>query len=331
MLRLIKLIIWIAVISGIVFYINYKDFITQTLPETKTITVQAGDNLVGVLKRELWLNELFTKIYLNLNPEKKINIQAGEFRLLKWDSLASIINTMNHGAMNVDEKITLLEWWNIFDIDEYLTNLKLIQTWEFISEARNNIEKYKENYPFLESALTLEWYLYPDTYFVNTNNFNIENFIKILLDNFKQKVYTPLLSPLTPSEINELIIIASIVEKEERNVHEKSTVAGILIKRYKENWMIGADITACYAHDLTSEECRKNLSKYIADKNDYNTRTMVWLPKTPINNPNIESIKASLNPKHTQYWYYLHDTQTGQIYYARTNEEHNQNKKLYIK
>jgi cell division protein YceG involved in septum cleavage len=110
---------------------------------------------------------------------------------------------------------------------------------------------------------------------VNTNNFNIENFIKILLDNFKQKVYTPLLSPITPAEINELIIIASIVEKEERNVHEKSTVAGILIKRYKENWMIGADITACYAHDLTSEECRKNLSKYIADKNDYNTRTMV--------------------------------------------------------
>jgi UPF0755 protein len=37
---------------------------------------------------------------------------------------------------------------------------------------------------------------------------------------------------------------------------------------------------------------------------------MVGLPKTPINNPNIESIKASLNPKHTQYWYYLHDTQT---------------------
>jgi UPF0755 protein len=55
------------------------------------------------------------------------------------------------------------------------------------------------------------------------------------------------------------------------------------------------------------------------------------LPATPIDNPQISSISAVINPKKTEYYYYLHDTTTGKIYYARTNEEHNQNKKLYIK
>lgn len=330
MLRFIKWLIWIWIICVIVFYVNYKDFLYTPIKEAKTISVQAWDNIVSVLTRELNYNELFLKIYLQLNPEKKIQIQVWEFRILQWDTISSIIDTMKHGAITTDIKLTLLEWWNIFDIDEYLVKNKLIEANEFIQEAKN-IEKYQKNYPFLEKALTLEGFLYPDTYFINPNDFNVEKLSTLLLNNFKQKIYTPLLSPLSTQNIHELIILASIVEKEERNITEKPTVAWILLKRYQNKWFIGADITACYAHELTSEECRKNLSKYIADKNEYNTRTMVGLPKTPINNPNIESIKASLNPKHTQYWYYLHDTQTWQIYYASTNEEHNKNKRLYIK
>lgn len=330
MLRLIKLIIWVGVICAIIFYINYKDFLYIQVKETKTISVNSWDTLVSTLTRELGYNELFLKIYLHLHPEKKIHIQAWDFRILKWDSIDGIIETMKHGAITTDIKLTLLEGWNIFDIDEYLVQKELIEAGSFIQEAQN-IEKYMADYPFLEKALSLEWYLYPDTYFVNPNDFQLEKFNILLLNNFKQKIYIPLLSPLSAENINELIILASIVEKEERNISQKSTVAGILIKRYKQNWMIGADITACYAYELTSEECRKNLSKYIADKNEYNTRTMVGLPKTPINNPNIESIKASLNPKHTEYWYYLHDTESWQIYYAKTNEEHNRNKQLYLK
>jgi cell division protein YceG involved in septum cleavage len=79
----------------------------------------------------------------------------------------------------------------------------------------------------------------------------------------------------TNENILEMITFASIVEKEEKNENEKSTVAGILIKRYKENWMIGADITACYAYELTSEQCKQSLGKYISDVNEYNTRTKV--------------------------------------------------------
>jgi len=99
--------------------------------------------------------------------------------------------------------------------------------------------------------------------------------MNLLLKNFEKKVYTPLLSEKTPSEIIDIINMASIVEREERNIAEKATVAGILLKRIREKWYIGADITVCYPYELTENECTQRFiaSKVNIDKNDYNTRT----------------------------------------------------------
>lgn len=329
MIKLIKFFILLSLFGLISIYIYYNDVKNTTLIEDKVISVQAWDNLPLFLNRELWYNEFFLKLYLNLNKDKKINVQAGDYRFLKWENIDKIIEVISYGAMSIDEKITILEWWNIYDIDELLSNKWIIKTWEFIAESKN-IDNYKTDFPFLQWFLTLEWFLYPDTYFLNINNFDQKSFIIIMLNNFKSKVYVPLLTTLNQKDLNEVMILSSIVEKEERNLNEKSTVAWILKKRLENNWMIGADITACYAFELTSENCRLNLSKYIYEKNAYNTRTMTWLPKTPINNPNIESIKAVLNSKNTNFWYYLHDKDWF-IHYGKTNQEHIENKNKYLK
>lgn len=330
MFRFIKLIIWIFVIYGIVFYFNYNNLKNDTIIKDKIITIQKWDNLVSALTRELNINEFYFKVYLKLNPEKQIWVMEWEYRLLEWDTMEWIIKTLSYWAKSVEEKLTILEWWNIYDIDEYLVKRWLSNKWDFASEAKN-INKYKNDYSFLENALSLEWYLYPDTYFINPSTFKLENFNKTLLNNFRKKSYDNLLSTLSKKQLNEVIILASIVEKEERNIQEKSTVGGILKKRYVENWFIWADITACYAFELTSNECKMNLSKYIWEKNEYNTRTMVWLPKTPICNPSFESVNAIINSKSSPYYYYLHDTTNGKVYYGKNNEEHMRNKNLYIK
>lgn len=95
--------------------------------------------------------------------------------------------------------------------------------------------------------------------------------------------------------------------------------------------MLWADATACYSYKLTSNECKMNLSNYIYQKNEYNTRMMTWLPKTPISNPSIDTILSVKNYKKSPYYYYLHDTSNWKIYYAKTLEEHNINKSKYIK
>ena len=95
-----------------------------------------------------------------------------------------------------------------------------------------------------------------------------------MLKNFQDKVISQLKKKYSSEKLLEIITLASIVEKEEKNPSEKPTVAGILKKRLNENWMIGADATVCYPHKLTSEECKMVVSKYIEEKNGYNTRTM---------------------------------------------------------
>ena len=210
---------------------------------------------------------------------------------------------------------------------------ELIETGEYIAYVNNidKILKLKEFFPFLDKQETLEWYLYPDTYKVVKTPFKINNFVIKQLEWFENKVYNTILKELSNKEILDLINLASIVEKEEKNPEEKSSVAGILKKRLDSEWMIWADITVCYPHELTSQQCKMVVSKYINEKSEYNTRTMKWLPKTPIWSPSFDTINATLNYKETAYWFYLHDTTNWKIYYAKDNAWHEKNKNLYIK
>lgn len=237
-------------------------------------------------------------------------------------------------SVSYTHKITVLEWWNIFDIDDYLTRKKLIRSGEYISyvENREKIIALSKFFPFLDSQMTLEWYLYPDTYEISAWKLKVNTLVIQQLEAFEEKVCVPLFQDRYINSVTESVInLASIVEKEEKNEAEKAKVAGILKKRVKEYWHIWADATACYAYKINSQKCKNNLSQYIGEKNQYNTRFIIGLPPTPISNPNYETIHATLNHEVSPYYYYLHDTSTGKIYYAETNEEHAKNKQLYIK
>lgn len=330
MLKFLKYLFIIFILISIFWYYKYSSLENRFLNENKNIEVISWDTLTNVLVNDFWYNKIFLKIYFKINKDKSINIQAWNYSFTSWENIDGIIKTFTKWTKALEEKLTILEWWNIYDIDEYLTSLSLIEKWTFISKSKN-IDEFKKEYSFLNGFISLEWFLYPDTYFVNKNTFILDDFINQMLKNFKQKVFVNLLYTLDENNLKEVMILSSIVEKEEKNDLERPTVAWILKKRLKNNWMIWADITACYAFEITSKECQKNLVKYIYEKNDYNTRAMTWLPKTPINNPSISSIEAVLNSNNnTPYWYYLHDN-TWKIHYWKTNEEHIKNKNNYLK
>lgn len=357
LIRIIKLIIWIIFITLVITYVNYKDFKHQIITEDKNIVVWDNSNLRSVLINDLWYNSNFVKVYLKFNLDSDFKLQKWAYTLQKWDNIAQILKTFEEWIKQEQMIVKLTPWWNIYDYDECfsnpenkIVNLKnwdqdgclyyfddnknkvlikkwIIKSWDFVKEALN-INKYKNDFKFLNKALTLEWYLYADTYYESKNNFSLEKFTKRLLSTFETKVYNELLKNKTDVEINEVITLASILEREEKDRDEKPIVAWILKKRYDEKWMIGADITACYAYKLTDYDCKMNLSKYVYEKNDYNTRTKVWLPKTPINNPTYNSIYSTINFKATSYYYYLHNSKTWEIYYWKTLEEHNYNKRF---
>ena len=325
--RLFKLIIWIAIIWWIIIYNNYSNFKTDILVKESIIIDIKDKETSKDLAEKLNINYYFLRQYLK-NKE--------DFNLLKWrfeiEENSNIDNILENMKKPLEEKqveITILEWWNIFDIDEYLTNKSYIKKWEYISYAQNSekIKALTKFYNFLSSDfITLEWFLYPDSYKLKYP-LAINKLVIKQLDNFENKVYNKILSDKSSEEINKIVNLASIVEKEEKSNSEKSTVAGILKKRLENNWNIWADITVCYPHSLTANECKMVISKYINEKSKYNTRTMIWLPKTPIWNPQFSSINAVVNPNNTDYWFYLHNTNTWKIYYWKTNAEHEANKK----
>ena len=315
--RLFKLLVWIWIIYSIFFYNSYSNFLENKIITTDDykLKIDSWDTFYS-LSEKFWIDNFYLKVYLKLN-NPGFNLQAWEYNILKNSNIEDIIIQLKNPENN-DEKITILEWWNIYDIDDLLTKKWLIKSWDFI----NNWWIY-------------EGLFYPDTYNINPNNFVLKDFATKMMDNFDTKVRNNLPDEYKSKQaLEELLKLASIVEREANskdNPEEVAIIAWILKKRLDENWFIWADITVCYPYELTSKECTPSfIWQHITDKNDYNTRTMLWLPKTPIWNPSWKTINATANYKVTAYYYYLHDN-NWDIHYARTNEEHINNKNRYLR
>lgn len=331
--KFIKIILTIIAVFFVWFMTYFNSFGNQIITEKSlNIKIEKWDTFYSIPKKlaekNIHINETLFRLYIKINMPS-FPLYAWVFTIPAWANLKDSINAFSN-QIKTETNITILEWWNIFDIDERLYNLWLIEKWEFEKLALEPKITLKKDFPFLRRAETLEWFLYPDTYNIDKNNFDAESFAIVMLKNFDKKVYSKI-EGYNLNNFMEMMKIASIVEKEEKNPREKPIVAGILYKRYREFWQIWADITACYAHKMTSNDCRLKLSSVILDKNEYNTRQMVWLPKTPISNPNFNTIQATINKENTDYYYYLHDVSTGIIYYSRTLQEHNIKKDIYIR
>ena len=189
--------------------------------------------------------------------------------------------------------------------------------------------KLIQKYPFLEGKTSFEGFLYPDTYRVRPSA-NLEEFLNTLLAIFDERIYAKL-TPTQQKNIYPTLILASIVEREERNPEEKAVVAGVLTERLRIRMMLGADATVCYALALSSKVCTPTqIVNGLDSKSPYNTRKVSGLPPTPIANPSRDTWLATLFPKKTEALYYLHNPEGG-IHYANTNEEHNANKRKYLR
>lgn len=335
--KIFNFILILLIIIWYFIYSWYIDFKTNILVEKEIIIEIVKWEINSDIANKININKNYLKYYLKEN-EPDFELIVWKFKIEKESDIVNILKALKNPIIEDEINITILEWWNIFDIDNYLVSKKLIEIWTYIEyvENKEKISKLTEFFAFIKWLETLEWFLYPDTYSVKNNeNFKINVFVIKQLENFENKVINELFkNPIwqkKETNILEIITLASIVEKEEKSLEAKSTVAWILKKRLNEWWKIWADITVCYPHKLTAEECKMVITKYINEKSEYNTRTMTWLPKTPIWNSSFETINATINSKKTQYYFYLHDTQTGKIYYWKNNSEHEKNKRLYLR
>lgn len=171
-----------------------------------------------------------------------------------------------------------------------------------------------------------EGYLYPDTYefYVGEDPFSV---VSRFLNNFVDKwndEYTERAKSLGYS-MDEIITVASILEKEAKDSEQMSLIASILYNRLDSPSafpFINCDSTAAYIEN--SKETINDTVRYEALLANYDTYTVTGLPAGPISNPGADSIYAALHPDNTSYYYFLHDSE-GKIYVAKTADEHQAN------
>ena len=279
-------------------------------------------------KLGFWVASWRYSLWLKFFAPKLIVVNAGTYKTTEPISIQEFLTKTIKKPIYVDQTITILPGWNIYDIDNYLSNKWIGSAGETIDTAQINFSKYKEDFSFLKNAPSLEGFLFPDTYRLRQEA-TIDDAIRVMLKEFDKKIWDSY-SSLDSKKAYETLILASIVEREEWNSANQPIVAGILSKRYKEGIALWADATVCYGYAKTQKQCSPSfIGSVIRDNNPYNTRSKRWYTPTPISNVPLDTWDASLNPESSPYYYYLHGSD-GQIHYGRTNDEHIVNKQKYI-
>lgn len=175
-----------------------------------------------------------------------------------------------------------------------------------------------------------EGYLFPDTYLI-PKDATVEMIIKQMRDNFDQK-YAEINVPNFKLTKPQIVILASLIEREAITDEERPIIAGILMNRLNAGIALQVDATIQYAkgqNPITKKWWEPVvLDEYKSVVSDYNTYLHAGLPSGPICNPGIKSLSAAANPANTNYLYYLHD-KNRIIRYATTLQEHEMNIQKY--
>jgi len=196
-----------------------------------------------------------------------------------------------------------------------------------VDEFTEALKTFAPDYEFFKSkpaTNSIEGFLFPDTYRLIKGE--PTEAIRMMLDNFGVKYKDEIKPNLGDKNLYEVMIVASLIEKEAKTQTDREQIAAVLYNRLAEGMRLDVDATVRYAiNDWKRALTKEDLSI----DSPYNTRRYGGLPPTPICNPGLATIKAALNPPQSDYYYYLTDYQ-GVTHYAKTLAEHNANKLKYL-
>lgn len=234
-----------------------------------------------------------------------LQAKAGRFLLGPDMSIADIATALEGTPLPEDEPFVILEGWRLRDTDAALAARGWIEPGEYV-RAASDPSAFRAPFP-LEGE-TLEGYLYPETYGIVPEGFDVRHLLQRQIDTFVARFWEVYKGEIAESgrSLRDLVIMASLLEREEPLPEQRPLVAGILWKRLDSGIALGVDATSRY--ELPQWNDRRAFLQRLRDPDDrWNTRHKRGLPPGPIGAPTLESLVAALRPVESAYWYYLHD------------------------
>lgn len=298
--------------------------ITFNIPEGAT-----SDQVIELLQANGIITE--PKLFRVVMKMQDKPFYPGDITLKPSMSYTAIITALseNRGVretvqITFPEGITLLEAANMLEANN------VCEKTDFLFQFNK-----KQNFQFEEliedTDLTfykMEGYFFPNTYefYVNDDAYNVT---KIIREHFQEQFTSQMQSKMQQSglTLNELITLASMVQREAGTVKDMPIVASIFLNRLDNPDMfpsLQSDATSNYVEQVIKVAANTNVSiKHFTES--YDTYTCQGLPAGPICNPGLDAINAVLNPEQTDYFYFCNNLDTGKAYYAKTLEEHEKN------
>ncbi len=248
-------------------------------------------------------------------------LKAGRFRVSPAMPIPELMAVFCGVPIADDEPFSVLEGWRIAEVDAALAAKGWTRPGEYAALAG---EPGRFTVPIPIQGETLEGLLYPETYRVEPDRWDTAAFIQRQLDTFAS-----VWAELGDSERSawDVLVMASMVEREEPKPENRALVAGILWKRLDNDWLLGVDATSRYT--LEDWNDRRAFLRNLRDPNEpYNTRLRGGLPPGPIGNPGRSALEAAASPEASEWWYYLHDADRN-LHPARNSRQHEANRRKY--
>ncbi|MEG0842666.1 MAG: endolytic transglycosylase MltG [Romboutsia sp.] len=302
---------------------NNKEDIKVDIPAGST-----SSSISNILyENELIKNKALFKVIVKLS-NKATHIKAGTYIINQSYSNMNIVDLLASGKVHhTGIKVTIPEGSTSKEIISILEGNKLGVKDNYM-ELINNPSQFYDKFMFLKQAdiISLEGFLYPDTYYIDEKSSEKE-ILSTMLARF-DSLYT---DEMTKKEkelnmsLQQIVSLASIVEKEAVLDPDRAIIASVFYNRLKIGMALQSDATIQYIF-----EERKKIVTYddLAIDSPYNSYKNKGLPPTPIASPGIKSIKATLNPDTTDYIYFVAKMDGGNNY-SKTYEQHLKHVKEY--
>lgn len=299
--------------------------ITFNIPQGST----SADIAEMLEENQIISNKLLFRLALKLNAPE--TIYPGDITLQPSMGYSAIIEQLGimresyeTATISFPEGITLLEAAQLIEkqgvckADEFLFEFNKSQGYDFEKLISGNEDAFYE----------MEGYFFPDTYdfYLNDTGYNIT---KTVREHFSQKFTDKMIEKMEKSKLsmNEVMILASMVQWESGSVEDMPKVASVFLNRLHDPDTFPSfqsDATEKYIDKVIKSEAdtKAELEHYTEGYDTYNYK---GLPAGPVCNPGLDAINAVLNPEDTDYYYFCNNLKTGESFFAETLEEHEAN------
>ena len=306
-------------ISGYIYDIYYKPINSDSKKKSTIIIIPRGstfEKVTAKIKENGMLPYPRLYHYLAKNMGAHSRVQSGEFEIQHYWNTHELLKFLISGK-SILHRITIPEGINFAEIATRLNNANLANKKIILSLINDPDLIQKTGVP---EAKSLEGFLFPETYFFSRAETErqilatmIAQYRKIFNFEFRKRT-----KEIGMTEY-EILILASIVEKETGNASERPLIASVFHNRIKRRMRLDSDPTVIYG----IKNFDGNLTrKHLRNPTPYNTYTRYGLPPTPITNPGLESLKSTLFPAKNKFLYFV-ARGDGTSKFSKTLREHN--------